>query len=969
MLMTRRSATRRPLTSRIRTGTRALAATAVLGLLAVGTPIALARTIGNPLPGWNDAVAGDVSDRAVLAVLVTVAWLAWAQFAFAVLVESVSILFRDRITPPIRGVLPSQQLLARTLIAAALVLPASLAHAAGAEPAVQASVTLATAGQPLAVSPMPAHSNAAREEPLGQPDAPASATILHTVTEGPSTYWDLARTYLDDAERWREIWDLNKGRRQGDGTVMTSPRLLQPGWIIRIPDAGTTETGRHTRSAAELAAVTDPVTVPASGRRHRYIVRPGDTLSAIAQQWLGDASRWPQICALNKHDHPSKTIGVLRDCDLIYPGWELQLPADARPPAARTAPEPSTPHRSRRPHHHDQTSKAPHPPGPERSQAPTPAPRAHPSSSAATPRATKGAIPTENEVAPSSSDAARPTSTSDRHGIHLGESYLPWSLATAIAAAITMVWLHRRRRHVPGRTDDDPTDLPPGLLEIDRQVARRSGLDADRDLAERAAAGAPPVPLPAGGVGFVGEGALAAARAALAAALASGKPHDPGSQGEVIVDAGTLHSLIDLDPAALGLWPRLHVPETLDDALTLVETHLLYRSRTLQDLAPPGDDVPDPQHAPPLVLIARAPIGETAVRLRAALALGTGLGLTALVIGAWSEGPTLRVDSNGDTNPVGGPAPQEIGTRVAVLDAEATVAILATLREAHTGQRPAISPPAVADHPSPNHIAPDVVLEADQSPEHSPASDGIARLSVFGTPRVENATAPGHPLRAKAAELAVFLACHPDGADTRTVGENLEPDVRLRHADTRVHTNVSNLRHVMGRAAGPRRIGYVIKRNGRYQLDRAHVSVDLWDLRDLLARAATAPPAERIELLTRACDLHAAPLAEGCDYDWVEPYREKARQQAIDAHLLLAELLMDGDPEAASETLDRAIRLDRYNERVYVAAMQARHRLGDTDGIRALLRALTVALVDLESQPDQATVEVANRLLGQPAHT
>jgi DNA-binding SARP family transcriptional activator len=303
------------------------------------------------------------------------------------------------------------------------------------------------------------------------------------------------------------------------------------------------------------------------------------------------------------------------------------------------------------------------------------------------------------------------------------------------------------------------------------------------------------------------------------------------------------------------------------------------------------------------------------------------------------------------------------------LDAEDTVAILATLREAHTGQRPEIDPPPAAEHPTPNRITPDAVVEAAQSQDPSPATDGIARLSVFGTPRVENVTSPGHPLRAKAAELAVFLACHPDGADTRTIGDNLEPDIRLKHADTRVHTNVSNLRHVMGRAAGPRRIGYVIKKNGRYQFDRTCVRVDLWEQRDLLTRAATAPPAERLELLTHACDLYAAPLAEGCDYDWVEPYREKARQQTIDAHLLLAELLLDNDPQAASEILDRAIRLDRYNERVYITAMQARHQLRDKDGIRALLRALTVALTDLDAQPEQETVKIANHLLGRPALT
>ena len=176
---------------------------------------------------------------------------------------------------------------------------------------------------------------------------------------------------------------------------------------------------------------------------------------------------------------------------------------------------------------------------------------------------------------------------------------------------------------------------------------------------------------------------------------------------------------------------------------------------------------------------------------------------------------------------------------------------------------------------------------------------------MFGIPRVDDVTVPGQALRAKAAELGVFLACHPEGVDTRTIGDHLERSVRLRSADVRVHTNVSNLRHVMGRAAGPRKIGYVIKPGGRYRLDPTTVDVDLWQLRDLTARAATAPVDERTRLLRQACELYTAPLATGCDYDWVEPHREKARQQAADALLLLADTLMDVDPQAASDILDR----------------------------------------------------------------
>jgi DNA-binding SARP family transcriptional activator len=219
------------------------------------------------------------------------------------------------------------------------------------------------------------------------------------------------------------------------------------------------------------------------------------------------------------------------------------------------------------------------------------------------------------------------------------------------------------------------------------------------------------------------------------------------------------------------------------------------------------------------------------------------------------------------------------------------------------------------------------------------------------------------PLRAKALELAVFLACHPDGVTTRDIGEHLEPDARVSQADQRVHTNASNLRHVLGRAAAPDvRNAYVVKSGGRYRLDPTAVDVDVWTLRDLLRAATTATGPRRRDLLTAACDLYCAPLADGQDYEWLPPHRETVRRWGAEAHLLLADDLIDTDPQAASELLDKAITLDRYHEALYTRAMHARHALGDADGIRALLRALTKALADLDAEPQEATIALANRL-------
>jgi nucleoid-associated protein YgaU len=57
-----------------------------------------------------------------------------------------------------------------------------------------------------------------------------------------------------------------------------------------------------------------------------YTIQSGDTLSGIAHQQLGDASRWPEIFLLNRS---------IRHPDRLFPGQVLTLPDDTamQPPA------------------------------------------------------------------------------------------------------------------------------------------------------------------------------------------------------------------------------------------------------------------------------------------------------------------------------------------------------------------------------------------------------------------------------------------------------------------------------------------------------------------------------------------------------------------------------------------------------------------------------------------------------------
>lgn len=50
-----------------------------------------------------------------------------------------------------------------------------------------------------------------------------------------------------------------------------------------------------------------------------YVVKKGDTLSAIAKEHLGDANKWQELYKANKD--------VIADPNVIEPGTKLRIPA------------------------------------------------------------------------------------------------------------------------------------------------------------------------------------------------------------------------------------------------------------------------------------------------------------------------------------------------------------------------------------------------------------------------------------------------------------------------------------------------------------------------------------------------------------------------------------------------------------------------------------------------------------------
>ncbi|PZS32201.1 MAG: hypothetical protein DLM61_07335 [Pseudonocardiales bacterium] len=390
---------------------------AVLLALAVGLPWALAATIGNPLDQWSSIKAGDMSDRDVIAIMAAVAYLAWATFALALFVEVIGSVVTVVTHRPRRAIriplLGMQQDLARTLIATVLLLAPAVISVAGPVSSALASPppTTSSSTYPGAQRLAPASTAASTDQhssgvQLGaQTHRQTRAAGTYVVPEqgGLRTYWALAEHYLGDGQRWPEIWQLNEGHQQRDGSVMSSPNLLRRGWTITVP----------------APAVTSPAAQAGGHSEHTVTVHEGDTLFGLAEQ---DGVRdWRTVWAANE-DRPEPGGRHFTDPNELWIGDTVVLPG---PTSAATSPGTTLPARTSPPHTQPRTT----PTGPHTS----PMPRAHPS----TPTQPTTSVPSTPPATPAAPAApAHPATPGQQHDHEAKASSSTSSTSAVLPAAL-----------------------------------------------------------------------------------------------------------------------------------------------------------------------------------------------------------------------------------------------------------------------------------------------------------------------------------------------------------------------------------------------------------------------------------------------------------------------------------------------------------------------------------------------------
>ncbi len=323
---------------------------ALLALLVIGLPwllvVATRERFGGALPlhgvpgpaAWElDRIRGALADRltddtiadVVIRIALVVAWVAITVVVATVVAEVAHMVRHHGLPmPDVRGLGPAQSI--ARVIAAGLLIIAPILTSPGAsardgtvlvslDRAVSATTAdgheVARPDQLWPTSTTP--DDTATDAPVAGQDGGtradvSAATSTYVVQPGDSVYAIAARVAGPDgravAAYAEELLDLNIGRRMPDGQHFTNAAYIEVGWELELPGAST---------AAEGIA------------RDAHVVERGESLWSIADDHLGDSTRWPEIYEVNE----GRTFGdgrTLADPDLIHPGWELELPGDDR---------------------------------------------------------------------------------------------------------------------------------------------------------------------------------------------------------------------------------------------------------------------------------------------------------------------------------------------------------------------------------------------------------------------------------------------------------------------------------------------------------------------------------------------------------------------------------------------------------------------------------------------------------------
>ncbi|WP_413116240.1 hypothetical protein ACK1X7_37035 [Streptomyces sp. CY1] len=950
---------------------RALLAAFLLLTLAVGIPWGLVRFVGWPLPdhltSWTeiqDLLLAPVSTSFLLNALACLLWPTWVVFVLDV-VRTALDMVRTTAWPEIRpaGLVHA---LATALVGTVVLALTTSRSAPQSVPTQAITVVDRTA--------TPASSSVLAQPVLSHAEKTSRTAPLRVVVRPPhdgvyDSLWRIAERELGDGHLWPKIYARNEGRPQPDGRTLTTPGLIRPGWILHLP-----ATPRHPRPghgdrpipgspksppAPHSTAPGSPSTQPApstpqtsshapdpahpTGRGTRISLPTGAFVSlglaaVISAAWL--SVRWRRrVCY-----RPGS--GEREDLTVAPVVRALRLANDQAHLSSGTDTDTS-----------DVTSGALT--GQSYGTAPA-------GSSAV------AALPRPERLIAVKEGRALVLDLARTQGLGLVG---PGALDALRALVVTLLAERRDPQPAPdilipfhdvhllvGENGNNPPrlsrlhivdDLDTALDKLESELLTRARQEADTATS------------------------TPNAKELILVATPASHAH---RRMQAILDNG---SSLGLSGVLIGQWrpgATAHVrPDGTVSATSASLANTLAEAK-LFTLPPPDSQAllnllseadPSPREPPS---IAAPPTRDSPPD-------GTSSASPAEHGPSSPESTDSRTSSSASDPPsIGSVEPLDTPPSAPSTSAPASSSDACSTPDTHARQPPAATPAppeSAAGTSDPSGSGPPPVnsrstakgeLRRTQPARGITPAHSALTINLLGNLQVVHHLGDEHQditsaLAPRQREVLAFLALHPNGARRETLTAALWPNAPADRPYNALHATLSQLRRALRTATHQALAEVILRQDGPYTLDRDQVSVDLWELHDVLDATRPGHSNEhRLAAVERLGDLYRGDLAEDLTDEWVETPREALRRDVLDAFGAMAHALDDTDPQQALILLERARTLDRYNEALYEGIARLQACLGQHDAVARTLALLTKTLGELDEAPSQETVSLCEFL-------
>lgn len=227
-------------------------------------------------------------------------------------------------------------------------------------------------------------------------------------------------------------------------------------------------------------------------------------------------------------------------------------------------------------------------------------------------------------------------------------------------------------------------------------------------------------------------------------------------------------------------------------------------------------------------------------------------------------------------------------------------------------------------------------------------------------------TAKGKPIPGINSErlqaLLAFIVLHRDTPQPRQqLAVHLWPDATDADAKANLRRRLHELKQLIPDVDRWLRI----KTKTMQWVQSDECLLDIAQFEAAIAQSQTSQPSQQQQALEKAAQLYQGELLPGCYDDWIVPYRDKLRQQAITAlDTLITRLTVQGGTRSAIGYAQQLQRIDPLYEPAHCHLMRLHAQEGDrASALRVYHQCMTLLQEELGVNPSPTTCKLYEELL------